>query len=402
MNPISSWKPYVLKFSIITGLALLMLIPLSLIRKQVNERSNYYSQTIEDIQNNWGGCLEFIGPKISLRGNDWYPDHLKYSVHTTTTHLHRSIYDVSAYTADIMIEGQFVIADSYQLDNYTNGLILWMGELKGIQGTPSFTLNGKTLMVHSGDEGLQADFSLNKGAKVGDVLPFTITMMFKGSESISFAPIGNLTEVEMISDYPDPSFFGDFLPSEREINANGFSAQWMTSQISLKYPAMSRFGVRLTKPVTQYQQTERASKYGLLIIFLVFIAGVIVEIISKKSLHIIQYIVIAASLVLFYSLLLAFADFLPFGWAYLIASVMTTAALGGYFIGIIRNKWAWLLTGLVVLAYGTIYILLQMESFSFLTGTMVLFLILCIIMALTRNISNSPGPETSHSVEGPM
>jgi inner membrane protein len=90
--------------------------------------------------------------------------------------------------------------------------------------------------------------------------------------------------------------------------------------------------------------------------------------------------------VLFYALLLAFSDFLAFGLSYLIAAVMTTAALGLYFIGIVKNKWAYFLTGLVALAYGVIYVLLQMETFAFLAGTLLLFLILCVIMSLTRNL----------------
>ena len=110
------------------------------------------------------------------------------------------------------------------------------------------------------------------------------------------------------------------------------------------------------------------------------------ELVSGKPINIIQYLVIGASLVLFYTLLLAFSDFLSFGIAYLIAAVMTTGALCGYFIGIVKSKWAFLLAGLVAVAYGVIYVLLQLENFAFLAGTLVLFLILCIIMLLTRNL----------------
>ncbi|MBP5796556.1 MAG: inner membrane CreD family protein [Bacteroidales bacterium] len=151
-------------------------------------------------------------------------------------------------------------------------------------------------------------------------------------------------------------------------------------------PAEYRFGVNLVKPVTQYRQTERAAKYGILIVLLVFIAGFVVEIISKKPINLIQYMVIGASLVLFYTLLLAFSDFLAFWLAYLIAAVMTTGALGVYFAGIVKSKWAYLLTGLVALAYGVIYILLQMETFAFLAGSLLLFAILCVIMALTKKM----------------
>lgn len=391
------WKNMLIKVSIVAALAILMLIPLHMVRKQVNERSYNHTETISDITKSWGSSQIFTGPWISYKytvGKDKekenvkagiYPDSLKYDVSTTSQILHRSIYDVPVYTADIRIKGNFV------LDNRLPGvgiadLVLNMDDLKGIQGNPTFILDGKELKVKSGEKGLKAEITLGENAKEGDIIPFLVSLKVNGSESLFFKPVGSLTEVEMRSDYPSPSFGGDFLPVEREVRTDGFTAKWLISQITMSSPSSNSFGVRLVKPVTQYRQTERATKYGLLIIFLVFIAGFVVEIISKKPINIIQYLVIGASLVLFYSLLLAFSDFLSFGLSYLIAAVMTTGALGAYFIGIVKNKWAYLLTGLVALAYGIIYVLLQLETFAFLAGTLLLFIILCIIMALTRNM----------------
>ena len=271
-----------------------------------------------------------------------------------------------------------------------------MNQLKGIQGNPTFTLGGEELKIKSGDGGLWAD--IKPAAKEGDVLPFSVTMRINGSESLFFRPVGHLTEVEMTSDFPDPSFSGDFLPVEREVREDGFTAKWEVSQITMAKPSESSFGVKLVKPVTQYRQTERALKYGLLVIFLVFLAGFVVELVSKKPINVVQYLVIGASLVLFYTLLLAFSDFLSFGISYLNAAVMTTGALCGYFIGIVKSKWAFLLAGLVAVAYGVIYVLLQLESFAFLAGTLVLFLILCIIMLLTRNLKFEP--RQSSATEG--
>lgn len=391
------WKNLLIKVSIIASLALLMLIPLGMVRRQVNERSYNHTETIGEITKSWGTSQTFTGPWISYKytvGKDkeketvksgLYPDSLKYMVNTTTQVLHRSIYDVPVYTAELIITGSFVL-DKRLPEVITADMVLNMDDLKGIQGNPSFEINGKELKAKSGDKGLNAEFSLPENAQEGDVVPFKVTMKINGSESLYFKPVGNLTEVEMTSDYPSPSFGGDFLPVEREVREDGFTAKWIISQITMSSPSSNSFGVRLVKPVTQYRQTERATKYGLLVIFLVFVAGFVVEIISKKPINIIQYLVIGASLVLFYSLLLAFSDFLSFGISYLIAAVMTTAALGGYFIGIVKNRWAYLLTGLVALAYGVIYILLQMETFAFLAGTLLLFLILCIIMFLTRNL----------------
>lgn len=395
------WQNSLIKICIISVLAMLMLIPLNMIRKQVDERSFHHSQSLSDITKNWGTAQTFSGPWISYsytveKVNDkeketetikagLYPDSLRYMVNAVSKELHRSIYDVSVYTADITINGNFVLDERLPGAGKAD-LILNMDDLKGIQGNPMFSIGGKELKIKSGENGIKGEVILDGKAKEGDILPFQIKMKINGAESIFFKPVGSLTEVEMTSDYPDPSFGGDFLPVEREVTEKGFSAKWSISQITMASPSANSFGVRLVKPVTQYRQTERATKYGLLIIFLVFIAGFVVEMVSKKQINIIQYLVVGASLVLFYSLLLAFSDFLSFGSAYLIAAVMTTAALGGYFIGIVKNKWAYMLTGLVALFYGIVYVLLQMETFAFLAGTLLLFLILCVIMVLTRNI----------------
>ena len=396
-----SWQNLLLKIGIIAVLALIMLIPLGMIRRQVNERADNHRETMHDITRNWGTSQTFGGPwlvyeyqKETGKGNpdketvkaSLFPDSLKYVVSTTSQQLHRSIYDVSVYTAELNIQGKFVLNEKILSANSV-GLVLNMNDLKGIQGNPVFSFDGKERKIRSGENGIKAEVTLPENAKEGEVIPFNVAVKLNGSESLYFKPVGNLTEVEMSSDCPNPSFGGDFLPVEREVRADGFTAKWLISQITMASPTNNSFGVSLIKPVTQYRQTERATKYGLLVIFLVFIAGFVVEIVSKKPINIIQYLVIGASLVLFYSLLLAFSDFLSFGLSYLIAAVMTTAALGGYFVGIVRNKWASLLTGLVALAYGVIYVLLQMETFAFLAGTLLLFVILCVIMALTRNLT---------------
>ena len=393
------WQSLLIKVGLIAVLALLMLIPLSMIRKQTEERKDRNSETIQDITRNWGSDQTFSGPwlnykyervvdkegkKETLTGSI-KPQNLTYEIKATSKELHRSIFDVNVYTADVEISGEYRI-DS-RLASLDRGHIqLKISDLKGIQGIPSVTLDGKPLKVTSTEGALDATATIGSSQKEGDILPFKINLTINGSQNLSVKPLGNLTTVTMESDYPSPSFTGDFLPAERDVREDGFSAKWVVSEFTLSSPSSNYFGVNLIKPVTQYLQTERATKYGLLVIFLVFLAGIVVEIVSKRPINIIQYLVIGASLVLFYSLLLAFSEFIAFCLSYLIAAAMTTAALTVYFVGIVKSRWAYLLGGLVGLTYAVIYVLLQLETFAFLTGTLLLFAILCVIMLLTRNL----------------
>ena len=145
-------------------------------------------------------------------------------------------------------------------------------------------------------------------------------------------------------------------------------------------------GVSFLPEISQYQQSERSAKYGLLIIVLVFAAGLMVELVGKKKIALVQYLIIGLSLVLFYALTLSFSEFISFGLSYLIAAAMTTAALLGYFRGILKSRAAYTLALLVAVTYALCYILLQMGTYALLTGSLVLFVVLAVIMYYTAGI----------------
>lgn len=126
----------------------------------------------------------------------------------------------------------------------------------------------------------------------------------------------------------------------------------------------------------------------MLIIILVFVAGLFVEFLTKREISSLQYAIIGLSLILFYSLLLSFSELVVFGYAYLIAAVMTTAALILYFKAILRNKAAYMLGLFTAAVYGVNYILLQMETYALLVGSLILFILLCVVMYLTADLNN--------------
>ena len=408
------------KIALMGTLALLLLIPLAMVRGQINDRQEAASASQDEVAASWGRAQTLTGPvlkfsydkevldkdqkkTLTTETSTVYPRKLSYEIDTQTQTLHRSIYDIMVYGADVVVTGDFVIPASYGEKELTEQAVsMGLSDLRGIEGAVEITLGEQAYHFHSGSAqkgdhflgetdkaSLYEPIDLDKAQMDGKtVLPFRLTYRVKGSSSLMVRPYGETTEVKVHSDCPDPSFTGDFLPSDREISDEGFTARWSVSEINRGNPDDTSFGVNLLQGVTQYQKTTRSAKYGILVILLVFIAGLAVELVGKKKISIIQYLVIGLSLVLFYALVLSFSEFMSFTTAYILAALMTIAALFGYFRGILRDRTAWLLTALVALAYILSYILLQMETYALLAGTLVLFALLVGIMYLTRNLNN--------------
>jgi inner membrane protein len=411
-----------LKIALMGVLALLMLIPLAMIQSQIHDRQRAADDSRNEVSASWGHAQTLTGPVLKLSYDvevldedqkkttqratgTVYPRTLTYDIDTQTQTLHRSIYDILVYGADVVVTGDFVIPAYLGAEKLTEQLVtLGLSDLRGIEGSVDITLGEKSYTFHSGSGGgrdynskalasLTEPIDLDRSLMDGKaVLPFRLTYRVKGSSSMMVRPYGGITEVKMRSDCPDPSFSGDFLPSEREVTDTGFTARWSVSEINRGDPDDTSFGVNFLQGVTQYQQTTRSAKYGILVILLVFIAGLAVELVGKKKIDLIQYLVIGLSLVLFYALVLSFSEFMRFPVAYALAALMTVVALFGYFRGILRDRSAWLLTALVALAYLLSYILLQMETYALIAGTLVLFVLLVGIMYLTRNLNRPTVP----------
>jgi len=403
------------KIAFVALIALLMLIPLSMVKNQIRERQGNADACQDEVSQSWGRAQTLAGPALvftyeqSVKDADGksvtksceqtvYPKTLLYEIGTQTQKLHRSIYDVMVYHADVVATGTFVLPASLASLNLKEECVkLGISDLRGIEGNALIRLGEQDFHFSEGASGdhdpyIREGIRLEPGLMDGVTeIPFRLQLRTRGSRSILIKPYGDLTEVRMSSDCPDPSFTGDFLPTERKVDGQGFTAKWVVSQINRGKPDDTTFGVRLLENMTQYRQTERSVKYGILIILLIFVCGLGVELMTAKEINLVQYGVIGLSLVLFYALVLSFSEFLSFPLAYALAATMTTLALLGYFRGILKSKEAWLLGGLVAVAYAVSYVLLQMETYAFLAGTLILFAVLAGIMYLTRNMNRPKG-----------
>lgn len=419
-----------IKVVVIAFLVLLLLIPMFMIEDMIRERGRTQSEAIAEVSQKWSLAQTVTGPYINLKYPMYYeengtkrltmgnvtlfPDELSVDGQLKTETLQRGIYKVNVYQSELVIKGYFsseelrksnLSMDALQYDRAA--ICLNLTDMRGLSEQVSIRLNDSVYVFEPGMDGQGIDNMgvhaiVNLSAlKEDGRLPYEMNIKLKGSQSISFTPLGKTTKVFLKANWNTPSFDGNFLPEKRHITESDFSAQWQVlnlnrnySQVLVDYPTTgirdikdSSFGVNLKMPVEQYQQSMRSTKYAVLIILLTFTVIFFTEIMEKTRIHALQYLLVGLALCLFYSLLLSLSEHIGFGSAYLVASVLTIALVGGYMLGIIkRKKPALIMTGLLVVLYIYVFILIQLETYALLAGSLGLFVILAMVMYFSKKI----------------
>ena len=395
----SGAKRSAIKISLMALISLLLLIPLAMVESLIDDREDNMEKIAIEVANSYAEAQTVCAPKFistsALKNgkNEYYNcKKLDYKVVVDTDILHRSIYDVIVYRSKIDISGNFKVTVA-MLNAKSNHFEFDITDFKGLASLSTLSFGSKTYNMAKSNNVLEAIVTLPESAKIGDLVEFNATLYLKGTKSLTFEPNAAETTLNISSTYPHPSFKGDILPTHRDVRSDGFEATWSVLDMNINSSISNTMVVEFVNPANPYQQATRSAKYGILIIILVFVAGLLAEFLSGKEISPIQYAIIGLSLVLFYSLLLSFSEFIAFGWAYVIAALMTTVALTLYFRGILKSRNGYTLGIFVALVYIVNYMLLQMETFALLAGSLVLFVLLCVVMYLTTNINN-PKVET--------
>jgi len=288
-------------------------------------------------------------------------------------------------TDDVIRDGQS--GNNYDREPYYGKRIVYQ-EL-AMQSSPNPT--------SAQSSGISAQLPTNiKSESVSDY-EFAFTLKVNGSQEIQFAPIGRTTKVSLKSEWQAPSFSGAFLPDERVISDDGFTASWKILDLNRGYPQSwlgntyniyaSASGVKLLTMIDGYKKASRSAKYALLIISLTYLVFFFVEILNKRRVHPIQYILVGLAIVLFYALLVSMSEIIGFGLAYLISSVATIGLIALYSKTILASvRMATIQTLILSFLYLFIYIILQLEDYALLIGSILLFSILATVMYLSRKI----------------
>jgi inner membrane protein len=406
-----------------------MLIPLYMIRGLVEERFGLSQDVQSAIASLWGGTQVVDGPVVTVpyvarkqtvvngaaveetekRYAQFLPDSLAITATAKTEKRYRGIYEVLVYAADIHMSGKFP-APSFEGHGIAPGDILWdeatvaLG-ISDMGGIRHLTLNfdGRPLQPIPGvvrgqlfGSGLHARLPGSVAQAPHD---FSLDLTLDGSGELQFLPLGNETTIEMSADWPSPGFIGNFLPVERRIDAKGFSAHWTVSSLARNYPQSwttdeldfntvsdGRLGAALVLPGDAYQQIDRIVKYGVLVVGLTFATIFVVGLLKATRAHMVQYLLVGCSICLFYLLTLSLAEQIRFLYAYTIASVVDVGMIALY-LGRTVARSAGFITGAMLAAvHACMYLLLQMEDYVLLAGTIGPLVALALVMYVTRNI----------------
>jgi len=413
-------------------LTLILLIPLSMIESVIYEREQMGQVAKADIQRTWGNTQLVAGPvlvvpydsmHINSRGEEFasrhhlyvLPQNLNIDGNVDPEVRYRGMHTVPVYSAQLKLRGMFSSSWLEEM-NIAPKQVDWKGvfvalgvsDARAITEIPSFGLPDDAIrFVPGGNQvsGFPSQVVAPIGRSVNAEkirleMPFEIDLKLNGSESLQFLPAGDTTNVSLRSSWQSPSFSGNYLPENREINADGFSAGWRVSSIGRALPSRwtdtsgsggtaheSSFGVDLYMPISVYRLTERATKYGVLFIGLTFVTYFLFEVVAGMRLHPLQYLLVGFANSLFYLLLLSLAEHIGFGLAYLLSSGASCALIIGYSWSVLGNKRsAIIMTGILLLLYSFLYMTLKAESYAMLAGAIGLWVSLGATMYLTRGI----------------
>jgi inner membrane protein len=418
-------------------LTLVLLIPLQLVKGLIEERALRQNEVVDEINQKWGESVYFYGPILqipyktysetitvdqktkaavtqktaSIQYAYFFPEVLNNQSNVGTKLKKRNNYESVVFTSEMKFSGNYVAPD-FSPENIPDGDIQWdkatilikTTNLKGIREQVKMEFGGSEYtfkpVYSSQKDSIQElrtgfiDATILKNA----VTAFKFNISYNGSSEIQIVPVGKTTTATMKSNWASPSFTGNYLPhDDRSVTKSGFDASWKILDINRPFQQQSfgvlpdlrsfAFAVNFFIPVNEYQQNERASKYGFLVIGLTFLLFFLIQSISKIKIHIFHYSMIGLALVMFYTLLISISEHSSFMKAYLIAGISVVAMITLYSVSILKNRKFPMFIGISLTAlYSFIYVIIQLEDYALLFGSIGLFLILGAVMYFSRKI----------------
>lgn len=420
-----------LKTITIIIIGLLLLIPTSMIKNLIFERETTQKEAINEVSSKWGQEQTISGPYISIPYFRYVKEfskkdsveriiQLKEFIHILPTELnisgvikpeprYRGIYEIVVYNSKLNISGKFTKLNLSELDIPLKDIqiekayfTVGINDLRGIEEQVSLNWNNNLFSFNPGvasndivESGINAKINLNP--QDSSICNFSFSLNLKGSQLLYFTPVGKVTDINISSTWKNPSFNGAFLPDSRKITDSGFIAHWNVLHLNRNYPQIwtgsvysikeSSFGIDLLLPVDNYQKSYRSIRYAILFIGFTFLVFFFIEALNKVFIHPIQYILVGIALIVFYTLLLSISEHIRYNSAFIISALATLMLIAGYIKAILKsNKLTYLISGILLVLYTFIFVIIQLQDYALLIGSIGIFIILGLVMYFSRKI----------------
>ncbi|AFQ67519.1 Inner membrane protein CreD [Klebsiella pneumoniae subsp. pneumoniae 1084] len=421
-------SPLFWKITTLIGCIVLLSLPLMMVRELINERADYRSEVVDAIEQSTSGSQKLAGPLIAIPITEtltrmenqkevnyqrswvyyWLPESLAVAGKQTVESRRVGIYSGQVWHNALQIKASFdpLRLAALRKTNIVLGqprLVVSVGDARGIGAIHAPEVNGNVLSVEPGlgisGDGAGIHMPMPALAEDNKPLEIAFSLDLNGTGEFSLVPLGRNSELQLTSNWPHPGFLGSFLPTQREVSAAGYSAHWQSSwfandmgsyfkdDMEIPWSRLPAFSADVMSLADQYQLTDRATKYAILLIGLTFMAFFVFESLTRRPLHPMQYLLVGLSLVLFYLVLLALSEHIGFTAAWLAAS-LSGAVMNGIYLQAVLRGWrnSLLFVAALLLLDGVMWFLLHSEDSALLLGTGVLALALSVLMFLTRRV----------------
>ncbi|HBX2188136.1 TPA: cell envelope integrity protein CreD [Klebsiella pneumoniae] len=421
-------SPLFWKITTLIGCIVLLSLPLMMVRELINERADYRSEVVDAIEQSTSGSQKLAGPLIAIPITEtltrmenqkevnyqrswvyyWLPESLAVAGKQTVESRRVGIYSGQVWHNVLQIKASFdpLRLAALRKTNIVLGqprLVVSVGDARGIGAIHAPEVNGNVLSVEPGlgisGDGAGIHMPMPALAEDNKPLEIAFSLDLNGTGEFSLVPLGRNSELQLTSNWPHPGFLGSFLPTQREVSAAGYRAHWQSSwfandmgsyfkdDMEIPWSRLPAFSADVMSFADQYQLTDRATKYAILLIGLTFMAFFVFESLTRRPLHPMQYLLVGLSLVLFYLVLLALSEHIGFTAAWLAAS-LSGAVMNGIYLQAVLRGWrnSLLFVAALLLLDGVMWFLLHSEDSALLLGTGVLALALSVLMFLTRRV----------------
>lgn len=240
------------------------------------------------------------------------------------------------------------------------------------------------------------------GEKLAAVSQGELRVEFRlsGAQSLAVTPFAGSTQVKIKSDWKHPGFDGYFPLIDQTINDDGFEARWSIPFLARGLAAHGKAGEmsRLSHPsyvvrvnfisaLNPYRMLNRALKYSVLFIGMIFLTFFLSELMMSVAIHPAQYGLVGLAQAVFYLLLLAFSEQVGFTFAFMISALATISLTAVYAAASFGDRgYALRYGGIFSGVYGLMFMLLNVQGVALVTSAIVSFLLIALTMYLTRNL----------------